>query len=59
MQDKTINECNLYCKYAKEDKTAYIKEEKLPVQMYGRLLNLAYAALAEVYFKISIFNHYD
>ncbi|KAG8635481.1 O-fucosyltransferase 8 isoform X3 [Manihot esculenta] len=35
----------------KEDKTAYIKEEKPPVQMYGRLLNLAYAALAEKEFK--------
>lgn len=42
--------------FSKEDnRSAYINEEKLPIQMYDRLLNLASSALAEVSCKTSMF----
>ncbi|KAF5474545.1 hypothetical protein F2P56_006435 [Juglans regia] len=37
-----------------EDRSAYINDEKLPIQMYDRLLNLASSALAEVSCKTSM-----
>jgi hypothetical protein len=44
--------------YLKGDRTAYANEEERSVQMYGRLQNLAYSALAEVCFKIFTFNRF-